>query len=242
MKKLLLLLLPLHTFSQFTNELTIPPTLEGTSFSLTIDESTRQFFDGQATETIGFNGNFLGPTLIFNKGDDISITVNNDLAESTTVHWHGMHVSPEDDGGPHTIIEAGMVWNPQFTVLDRATTFWYHPHLHERTNEHVTKGAGMIIVKSDDEAALSLPRTYGEDDIPLIIQGKSFSDDNQLEPREDDNVYMVNGTLDPYVSVPSQMVRFRALNGSNERVINIGLEDDRNFYQIGSDGGCYQRQ
>ncbi len=238
MKKLFFLLIPNLLFAQFTNELSIPPTLDGTTFNLTIDESTRQFFAGQTTQTIGFNGDFLGPTLIFKQGDAIDITVNNALDEPTTVHWHGMHVSPEDDGGPHTIIAAGAAWNPDFTVLDRATTFWYHPHLHEKTNEHVTKGAaGLIIIQSTAEEALTLPRTYGEDDIPLIIQCKSFNNQNQLDERGNDTHFMVNGTLDPYLEVPSQMVRFRVINGSNERVLNLGFEDDRTFYQIGSDGG-----
>lgn len=239
MKNLVFLfLLPFCVSAQFTNELSIPETIEGTTFNLTIDESTRQFFNGNTTQTIGFNGNFLGPTLIFNKGDEINISVQNDLNEPTTVHWHGMHVAPEDDGGPHTTIAAGQAWNPDFTVLDRATTFWYHPHLHEKTNEHVTKGAaGMIIIRSEEEAALSLPRTYGVDDIPMIVQFKSFDNQNQLDERGDDTHYMVNGTLDPYAELPAQMVRLRFLNGSNERVLNLGFDDDRMFYQIGSDGG-----
>lgn len=240
---LLLLIIPTHVFGQFSNELIIPPTLEGTNFELTIAASSRQFYDGTATETIGFNGDFLGPTLIFNQGDDLNIEVHNELNESTTVHWHGMHVSPEDDGGPHTIIDPGTTWNPTFTVLDRATTFWYHPHLHERTNFHVTKGAaGMIIIKSEAEAALDLPRTYGVDDFPLIIQGKEFDDENQLVVAgSDDNLIMVNGTLDPFLEVPAQIVRFRVLNGSNERVLNLGFSDDRDFQQIGSDGGLLSR-
>lgn len=238
MKKLFLLLLPFSLFGQFTSPLSIPSTIEGVNFNLTIDESTYQFFDGQATNTIGFNGDFLGPTLIFNQGDAINISVTNQLNESTTVHWHGMHVSPEDDGGPHTVIDAGAVWTPDFTVLDRATTFWYHPHLHEKTNEHVTKGAaGMIIIRSNAESALSLPRTYGEDDFPLIVQAKSFNGQNQFDLRGEDSHFMVNGTLSPYLNAPSQMVRLRVLNGSNERVLNLGFDDNRTFYQIGSDGG-----
>ena len=238
---LLLVLLGSPYVINAQNELLIPPTLTGTSFELTLAESTKQFFDGQTTQTIGFNGDFLGPTLIFNSGDNIDITVNNNLDEPTTVHWHGMHVSPEDDGGPHTVIEANQVWNPDFTVLDRATTFWYHPHLHEKTNEHVSKGAaGVIIVRSSEEEALTLPRTYGVDDFPLIVQGKSFDDDNQIQfagPGVDDNLIMVNGTIDPYLEVPAQMVRLRLLNGSNERVMNFGFSDNRTFQQIGSDGG-----
>ncbi len=238
-KALLLFLFPTTVFAQFSNELIIPSTLEGTDFELTIAASTRQFFEGAATETIGFNGDFLGPTLIFNQGDDLNIRVNNELNEPTTVHWHGMHVSPEDDGGPHTVINPRTTWNPTFTVLDRATTFWYHPHLHERTNFHVTRGAaGLIIIRSDEEAVLDLPRTYGVDDFPLIIQGKEFDEDNQLVVAgSEDNLIMVNGTLDPYLEVPAQMVRFRIINASNERVLNLGFDDNRQFQQIGSDGG-----
>ena len=69
MKKLLFFLFPGLVSAQFTNELFIPPVLTGSTFELTIDESTRQFYPGQTTETIGFNGDFLGPTLIFNQGE-----------------------------------------------------------------------------------------------------------------------------------------------------------------------------
>ena len=90
----------------------------------------------------------LGPTLIMNQGDNVSITVDNQLGDTTTIHWHGMHVAPENDGGPHSIILPGQQWNPQFTVLDKAGTHWYHPHLHMRTDEHVSKGiAGLILVE-----------------------------------------------------------------------------------------------
>ena len=73
MRRSALLLFPNIIFAQFDTELFIPPTLDGTTFELTIDESTRQFLDGQITQTIGFNGDFLGPTLIFNQGDAIGI-------------------------------------------------------------------------------------------------------------------------------------------------------------------------
>jgi bilirubin oxidase len=48
---------------------------------------------------------------------------------------------------------------------------------------------------------------------------------------------MINGTIDPFVGVPEQVVRFRVLNGSSERVYNIGLSNNQTFYQIASDGG-----
>ncbi len=221
------------------NPVLIPGTLSGTEFTLNLQNATFQFYEGINTTTMGANGSVLGPTLIMQKGDFVDITVNNDLADTTTIHWHGMHVSAENDGGPHTTIDPGGSWNPSFTVMDKAATYWYHPHLHQMTNKHVSLGiAGFIIVKDDEEALLDLPRTYGVDDFPLAIQTKDFDDQKQIVvPSNSDDVVMVNATIDPYLDLPAQIVRLRLLNGSSMRVFNIGLSDNRTFYMIASDGG-----
>ena len=163
----------------------------------------------------------------------------NNLDEPTTLHWHGLHVSPENDGGPHTVIKAGETWSPSFIVLDHAATYWYHPHLHEHTEEQVTRGAaGFIIVRDKEEAKLNLPRSYGIDDFPIVIQSKAFDSNKQLlwdTPADD--VIMCNGTLDAYLDVPAQIVRLRLLNGSTERVYNLGFQSNMHFHQIASDGG-----
>jgi bilirubin oxidase len=221
------------------NQILIPDTISGTSFDLTLQNGTYQFLSGQVTNTMGVNGNILGPTLIMNKGDEVDISVTNQLDDITTIHWHGMHVSSENDGGPHTIILPGTTWNPSFTVMDHAGTYWYHPHLHEKTNEHVSKGiAGFIIVRDEEEAQLELPRTYGVDDFPLAIQTKDFDENNQVVvPSNSDDAVMVNATIDANLNVPAQVVRLRLLNGTSQRVLNIGLSGNTTFYQIGSDGG-----
>lgn len=221
------------------NAVIIPGTLSGTNFELTLQNGTFQFYSGQSTTTMGVNGDILGPTLIMQKGDFVDITVNNQLNDTTTIHWHGMHVSALNDGGPHTLILSGDSWNPSFTVMDKAGTYWYHPHLHMKTNKHVSLGiAGFIIVRDEEEAALDLPRTYGVDDFPLAIQTKDFDADNQIVVLSNsDDVVMVNATIDANLDVPAQVVRFRLLNGTSQRVLNIGLSGNTTFYQIGSDGG-----
>jgi bilirubin oxidase len=221
------------------NPLLIPSTLTGSDINLTLQNGTTQFYSGQTTNTMGANGNILGPTLILNQGDFVNFSVTNQLAETTTVHWHGLHVSPENDGGPHTTIAANSTWTPSFTIMDKASTYWYHPHLHHFTDKHVSKGiAGMIIVKDTDEAALNLPRTYGVDDFPLIIQTKDFDANNQIVVHSNsDDVVMVNATIDPFLDVPSQVVRYRVLNGSSQRAFNLGLDNNQPFNQIASDGG-----
>ncbi len=221
------------------NPLIIPPTIETTNINLNLQNSTHQFLPGQITATMGANGSILGPTLIVNQGDNLDINVTNNLGQTTTIHWHGMHVSAANDGGPHTTIAPGATWNPQFTVLDKAATYWYHPHLHEFTDEHVSKGiAGLIIVKDTEEAALNLPRTYGVDDIPLVVQTKDFDANNQIVNHSNaDDVLLVNATINPETDVPAQVVRFRLLNGSSQRVFNFGFSGNKTFYQIATDGG-----
>jgi blue copper oxidase len=239
-----LFILQVHVASLLAQTpLLIPDTLLGTSLELTLQNGAFSFFSGQNTTTMGVNGNILGPTLIIKKDDFVDIAVNNQLDEITTIHWHGMHVSASNDGGPHTTIAPLEIWNPQFTVLDKAGTYWYHPHLHENTNKHVSLGiAGFIIVKDDEEAALDLPRTYGLDDFPLVIQTKDFDMNNQIVvPSNSDDILMVNATIDPYLNVPAQIVRFRLLNGSSQRVFNIGLSGNHTFYQIASDGGLLNK-
>ena len=239
MNRLLVITLLIVQGAIAQNTLLIPSTLSGTDINLTLQNGTHQFFSGVNTTTMGANGNILGPTLILNQGDFVNFTVNNQIADITTIHWHGMHVSAENDGGPHTTIPPNTIWNPSFTILDKAATYWYHPHLHQKTNEHVSKGiAGLIIVKDAEEAALNLPRTYGIDDFPLVIQTKDFDANNQIVvPSNSDDVVMVNATVDAALAVPEQVVRFRVLNGSSMRVFNLGLSGNQTFYQIASDGG-----
>ncbi|MEO8112183.1 MAG: multicopper oxidase domain-containing protein [Ginsengibacter sp.] len=245
MKKLFYLMLSflfLQTVAKSQNNLYIPPVLNGPVYNLTMANGNYQFNAGINSATKGFNGNVLGPTLIMQSGQQVHMNVHNLLGEETTVHWHGFHVEPENDGGPHTIIDPNTTWTPSFTVLEKAGTYWYHPHAHTLTAKQVLQGlAGMIIVRDAEEAALNLPRTYGVDDFPLIIQTKAIDATGEIqftgsEPNPDTNL-MVNVTKYARLNVPQQMVRFRILNASNQRVFNLGLSNNGVFYQIATDGG-----
>jgi bilirubin oxidase len=221
------------------NPLSIPPTITSNSITLTLDEGITNFYPGISTNTMGANGALLGPTLIMSQGDNVDILVDNQLSDTTTIHWHGMHVAPENDGGPHSIILPNTTWNPQFTVLDKAGLNWYHPHLHMRTDEHVSKGiAGLIIVRDTEEAGLNLPTNYGVDEFPIVLQTKGFDALGQILVHTDlDTSVMVNGTVDAVTDFPAQVVRMRVLNGSSQRVMELGFSDNRPFSIIGTDGG-----
>jgi bilirubin oxidase len=239
-----LLILGILIFVSFNNLkaqnlLAIPDTLSGTTFNLNLLDTNKVFFTGFTTNTFGVNTNYLGPTLFLNQGDSIQLNVHNQLMDTTTIHWHGLHVSAKNDGGPHIVIPPDTIWKPSFKVRDRAASYWYHPHMHHMTNLHATLGAaGMIIVRDTIEAALTLPRKYGVDDFPLVLQSKSFDANKQIVVHDAaDSTMMVNGTIDAYLPTPAQVVRFRLLNASSERILNIGLQGNLSFYQIATDGG-----
>ncbi|MEC4003479.1 multicopper oxidase domain-containing protein [Flavobacterium sp. SUN052] len=227
------------------NTMTMPEALYGTTFNLNIHESIKQLVTGNQTITGSINNEtFWGPTLFINKGDDVHMNVTNNLNESTTIHWHGMHLPSVMDGGPHQVIPAGTLWQPYWTVMNQASTLWYHPHLHETTQAQITKGiGGFIIVKDPIESALALPRTYGTDDIVLALTSRSFNTTTNtfVTPPASTRVYgdymLTNGTLNAQYTLPKQYVRMRILNAEIERGYNLGFSDNRNFYIIGNDGG-----
>lgn len=238
----------------YVDALPVPDTLVGDTINLTIDSSSAVFYNGGPSfQTFCYNNaGYLGPTIIWNRGDRQVTKVTNNLGTSTTVHWHGAHVPAKMDGGPHQGIAPGADWNVEFDILDRAATMWYHPHKHMQTTAHVQMGlAGFILVRdANDALANQLPHHYGVDDFPIVLQDRSFSGDS-IHTFFDScllgDTIMLNGKLSPYVNVPAEMVRFRMLNGSSDRSYFIAFNENENadpandipFQIIATDAGYY---
>lgn len=237
------------------NELAIPSLLEPEVvgeekvFVLSAENGETIFLEGKSTNTTGYNGSYLGPTLRARKGDKVRIVVTNHLSQPTTTHWHGMHLPAMMDGGPHQVIAPGGVWEPHWTIENEAATLWYHPHVLEQTGTQVYSGlAGLFMIDDENSDSLRLPKEYGVDDLPLIVQDREFRQDGQFvyDPERKDELghtgmlgdtILVNGTYAPFVDVPAKQIRLRILNASNARRYNFGFEDGRTFYQIATDGG-----
>ena len=95
---------------------------------------------GKNNATTGYNGNVLGPALQLRRGKAVTVDIHNTLAEETTLHWHGLEVPGEVDGGPQGIIKAGGKRTVTFTPEQRAATCWFHPHQHGKTGHQVAMG------------------------------------------------------------------------------------------------------
>ena len=99
----------------------------------------------------------------------------------------------------------------------------------------------MIIIRDTTEARLNIPRRYGVDDFPLIIQTQQFDSSNQILWRGmNDSIILVNGTQNPQVTLPDQVVRLRLLNAEQSRTFNFGFTGNIPFSIIASDGGLLE--
>jgi FtsP/CotA-like multicopper oxidase with cupredoxin domain len=242
----------------FSVSLPVPPILEaetagdGTKvYALTAREGEREFFPGTPTETAGYNGSYLGPTILVRRGERVRFNIKNELKEATSVHWHGAHVPAEMDGGPHQNIESGSVWSPEFLIDQEAATLWYHPHLIPTTAEQVYRGlAGLFIIEDEYPDSLDIPSEYGTNDIPLIVQDRKFDRDGtfsygpgmpEIMHGYQGNVVMVNGAIQPYLDVDEPLIRLRLLNGSNSSIFRFRFGDGVSFAQIASDGGFLEQ-
>ncbi|HET8994451.1 MAG TPA: multicopper oxidase domain-containing protein [Rhodococcus sp. (in: high G+C Gram-positive bacteria)] len=237
----------------FDRPLHVPPLADSTVaddgtrvFDLTLQRGTSDLGHGPETETWGVNGNYLGPTLRATRGENIRVNVTNEIGETSTLHWHGMHLPAAMDGGPHQRIEPGATWSPHWTIDQPAATLWYHPHLHGSTAAHVYRGlAGMFLL--DEASGPELPHRYGIDDLPIIVQDKKF-DGTRLD--EDNTMFanvgtlgdeiLVNGTPGAFLDVTTERIRLRLLNASNARIYNFSFDTGLPFRLIGTDGGLLE--
>ena len=238
----------------FNNPLPIPPLLDSTVapdgarlFTFSVEEGKKSFMPGYTTPTLGYSGSYLGPTIKVRDGERVRFKVENNLKQVTTVHWHGLHVPAQWDGGPRQVIKAGETWHPDFKIKQPAATLWYHPHAMGLTGEHAYMGlAGLFFIEDEKSDSLTIPKEYGVDDIPIVLQDRRFYDDGSFAYVQSmmdvmhgviGNYMLVNGSLWPNKDVPKGLVRLRVLNGSNSSVYRISFSDDRLFSQIATDGG-----
>jgi len=190
-------------------------------------------------------GSYLGPTFRFRKGMRVRIVFDNEIPEESIVHWHGLDVPQEMDGHPRFAVPEGGRYVYEFTVENRAGTYWYHPHPHGRTGPQAYAGmAGLILITDDEEDALSLPR--GEFDLPVVIQDRLFNGDqlvylpngqmDRMNGMLGDEI-LVNGSPNAAFAVASRSYRLRILNGSNSRIYKLAWDDGTALVVLTTDGG-----
>jgi spore coat protein A len=167
------------------------------------------------------------------------------------VHLHGAKVQPDSDGFPEDWFTPGNQADYFYPNQMDATMLWYHDHALGITRLNVFAGlVGAFFIRDEFEASLNLPS--GKFEIPLVIFDRSFEPNGQFNypvsgnptvphvPEYFGNVIAVNGKVMPFLDVQPRKYRFRIVNASNGRFLNMSLSSGQPFIQIGSDQGLLQ--
>jgi bilirubin oxidase len=229
---------PLRDLPRLANVSAAPGMFEA---SLTAAPVDLELISGVRTTFWAYNGAVPGPLIEANEGDRVRITFVNNLAQESTVHWHGMPVPSAQDGSPMDPVPPGATRVYEFTLPDDcAASYWYHPHPHRVTHEQVYRGlAGAFIVKP------RVDQLAGLIDTPLVISDLRLDAASQIAPntamdyqfgREGD-VLMVNGGRRPVLTAaPGATHRVRLFNATNARYLRLAF-DNAPLTLIATDGG-----
>jgi FtsP/CotA-like multicopper oxidase with cupredoxin domain len=130
---------------------------------------------------MSYNGIVPGPEIRVTEGDKCRFLVKNELKESTTIHWHGVHVPANMDGvgyiGQPEVIKPGKSWTYEFVAKPIGSHMY---HSHHNAAEQVTKGLlGAFVIEPKDK---SKEPKYDNDytlilndtGIGLTLNGRSF--------------------------------------------------------------------
>jgi blue copper oxidase len=233
----------------------------GASFTLVGAPVQQEILPGKPTAMLAYALEHQGRTLVnpllrVQTGANLRVRYWNALDETSIVHWHGLKNDTNNDGHPHYAVGAGETYDYQFTVANRAGTYWYHPHPHHHAGRQAYLGlTGLLIVEDPEELALELALDVklGTTDVPLLIQDKRFDASGALSyaPGAQDHFHgycgdtvLLNLTQSPCFDCETRLYRFRLVNGSNARIYRLAFmhfEEALEFHVVGSDGGLLER-
>lgn len=195
---------------------------------------------------LAYNGQVPGPTLEVNPGDTVRINIDNQLEQTTNLHFHGLHIPPTGSAdNVFLAVPPGATQQYEFVVPEQhpGGLFWYHPHHHGVVAEQVFGGlAGAFVVRGTVD---EIPEVQAAEEAILVLQ--DFDLNRQGQPQQpmplfqrwgrQGNLITVNGELTPTLTIPqSGLLRLRLLNASPSRIYRLRL-DNHPWYLIGLDGG-----
>jgi FtsP/CotA-like multicopper oxidase with cupredoxin domain len=185
------------------------------------------------TAVWAYGGTVPGPEIRVRQGDRVRISVKNELAEETTVHWHGVRVPNAMDGVPHLTqkpIAPGETFVYAFDLPD-AGSYWYHPH--QRSFEQVGRGLyGPLIVEERDPVSVDRDVTWMLGDWRLERDAQIVDDfGGRMEMAmagRIGNTVTINGRPPAPLEVKAgERVRLRLFNAANARIFALVFRNHR---------------
>lgn len=149
-------------------------------FELSCTEIEWETEAGKTFPAMAYNGMIPGPEIRVTEGDQVRILVTNEMAESTSVHWHGLFVPNNMDGVPYVTqdpIAPGETFTYEFTAKNAGSHMY---HSHHNAAEQVTRGLlGAFIIEPLDasrepEVAADYNLILNDSTLGFTINGKGF--------------------------------------------------------------------
>ncbi len=148
------------TAESMKNILATAPVLKGSRFDLTYSPMQINLTGSERTAT-AINGSLPAPTLRWKEGDTVTLNVTNNMADDTSIHWHGIILPSAQDGVPNVSdgfkgIKPGETFKYKFPII-QSGTYWYHSHsgFQEQTGAY-----GAIVIDPKDPPPYSYDRDY----------------------------------------------------------------------------------
>ncbi|XP_031499148.2 laccase-1 [Nymphaea colorata] len=184
------------------------------------------------------NGQYPGPTIAVQEGDEVAIKVTNRVADNTTIHWHGIkqfRTSWAD--GPAYVTQCPIQTNHSYTyrfkVTEQRGTLFWHAHLSwQRASVH---GAFVIYPKApypfpshiSEEFPILLGEWWNQDVIAIEADTLLYGGGPNVS-----DAYTINGLPGPLYPC-SKNDTFSMLVEPGKiyllRVINAALNDELFF-------------
>jgi FtsP/CotA-like multicopper oxidase with cupredoxin domain len=274
------------THTKFTQPLKIPPVLTTPAITINAVDADVPVLAGAPTKMWTLGGDATPPTIRRPTGQTTNLTFNHMLTEikgpgpqgigngtqtgvpgdhsQLTIHHHGAHVAPKNDGWACGFYFGGLNNTRGNTITytyhnkendtannsgnERAVTQWYHNHRVDVTGHTLWKGlGGGIFILGSDPAEATLPLPRGQYDVPLTIKDLQFNSSNQIPYNFNfngvsGNHILVNGVPQPFFNVEPRKYRFRILGAANARKFFMRLRRSNSnsnisMTQIGTDAG-----
>ncbi|HJU64324.1 MAG TPA: multicopper oxidase family protein, partial [Gemmatimonadaceae bacterium] len=221
--------------------------------TLTASPARLSIAPGIVTDAYAYNGRIPGPLLEVREGNTVIVHFKNNLPDTTTVHWHGLHLPFASDGSPFHPVAPGEQRDYVFTLRPgSAGTYWYHPHPHHYTGHQVGRGLyGAVIVRAADD-----PLTRSMRERVLILSDNRILPDGSLdmpdpssipgridrENGREGSLLLVNGEVKPTLDIRSgEVQRWRVINASAARVYRLAFSNGQPFLHVGNDGGLFEK-
>jgi manganese oxidase len=215
----------------------VPPTIDNgvKVFHLTAEPVRQQIAPNKTVDLWGFNGSAPGPTIQVTQGDRVRIIVDNHLPEPTSMHWHGLEIPHDMDGGPgisQDPIKPGGRFVYEFS-LHQEGTYFYHSHM---AMQEMMGSLGAFIMHPKQAHT---PRV--DKDFVILMQEYAVLPNNTVpnSMNMEFNWLLFNGKAAP--ATTPLIVRLG--DRVRIRMINLGMDHHpvhlhgHTFYVTGTEGG-----